>query len=137
MEKANERMHNALTRIVRSRVVQCEMAKWPRDHSRVIFVSGRFRAPSMYEIEQNIRRAETAALALWRAGFVVLCPHMNTHFFDGAAPDDIWLKGDLELLRRCDGMVVIDNGKTSGVMSEEEFASKHGIPVCHDIKHLL
>ena len=111
--------------------------EWPRDHTKIIFVSGRFRGTSMYEIEQNIRRAETAALALWRAGWVALCPHMNTHFFDGGAPDDIWLKGDLTMLARCDAMVVIDNGESSGVKAEITFCQERGIPIVRDIKQLL
>lgn len=107
-----------------------------RDHSCMVFVAGRFRGDSMYKIECNIRRAEAASLRLWRAGFVALCPHMNTHFFDGAAPDAIWLKGDLEMLSRCDALVVIDHGKSAGVAAEIRFAKSRGIPV-YGIDELL
>lgn len=115
------------------------MNKWPRDHTKVLFVAGRFRAKSMYDIEQNIRRAEDAALKLWRAGFVVICPHTNTRFFDGAAPDDIWLKGDREILKRCDGLVLIDSmdDLSEGVRGELEFALREGLAVCYDINILL
>lgn len=67
---------------------------------RVVYIAGPFRAENAWEIEQNIRRAEEAALELWRAGAAVLCPHTNTRYFQGAAPDHVWLEGDLELLRR-------------------------------------
>jgi len=111
--------------------------KYPRDHTIIVFVSGRFRAPSMWDIECNIRNAEHRSLELWRAGFVALCPHMNTHYFDGAAPDDIWLKGDLAMLARCDAMLVIDSGESSGVQAEIAFCHEKGIPVYYALKDLL
>ncbi len=97
---------------------------------KVAFVAGPFRGPNAWEIECNIRRAETVALELWRLGFAVICPHTNSRFFQGAAPDEVWLKGDLEFLRRCD-LVVLAPGwrKSSGTAGEVAEAGRLGIPV--------
>ena len=90
---------------------------------RVVFVSGPFRAANGWEIEQNIRRAEEVALELWRMGAAVICPHTNTRFYQGAAPDDVWLKGDLAILERCDAIVLIDGWSASeGAQAEMEHA---------------
>lgn len=97
---------------------------------KVIYVAGPFRGPSAWDIECNIRRAETLALEVWRLGHAALCPHTNTRFFQNAAPDEVWLKGDLELLRRCDAVVLTNDWKrSSGARAEVQFAINQGIPV--------
>lgn len=98
---------------------------------KVVYIAGPFRGPNAWEIEQNIRRAEEQALLVWRLGAAALCPHTNTRFFQGAAPDDVWLNGDLELLARCDAVYAITGWlASSGARAEVEFAQEHGIPVC-------
>lgn len=97
---------------------------------KLVYVAGPFRAPNAWEIEQNIRRAEAASLAVWRAGHACICPHANTRFFQGAAPDRVWLEGDLEILRRCDAVLVVDGYEHSaGTLAEIEEAKTRGIPV--------
>lgn len=96
----------------------------------VLYIAGPFRGPNAWEVEQNIRRAEALALEAWRAGFAVLCPHTNTRFFDGAADDDVWLRGDLELLMRCDAVLLTpDWARSDGARVERAFATGLGIPV--------
>lgn len=104
---------------------------------KVIYVAGPFRGPSAWEIECNIRRAETLALEVWRLGAAALCPHTNTRFFQNAAPDSVWLEGDLELLRRCDAVILTEDWvRSSGARAEVEFADKLGLPVFHTLKQL-
>ena len=74
---------------------------------KVVYLVGPFRGPSTWAVEQNIRRAEEIALEVWRAGGVALCPHLNTRYFQGELPDEVWLRGDLELLWRCDAVLVL------------------------------
>lgn len=101
---------------------------------RVVYVAGPFRGPNSWEIEQNIRRAETLALEVWRMGAAVLCPHTNTRFFQGAADDAIWLDGDLELLKRCDAILMTpDWQRSSGARAEEEFARVCGVKVFYSL----
>lgn len=103
----------------------------------VVYVGGPFRGPSSWDIEQNIRRAEELALEVWRLGVACLCPHTNTRFFQNAAPDEVWLNGDLELLRRCDAMLMTqDWERSSGARKEVEFAKRLGIPVFYTLEEL-
>lgn len=102
---------------------------------KVIYVAGPFRGPNSWEIEQNIRRAETLALEVWRAGAAALCPHTNTRFFKGAADDRVWLDGDLELLARCDAILMTpDWERSSGARAERDFAIERGLPVLYDLE---
>lgn len=102
---------------------------------KVIYVAGPFRAATHWEIEQNIRCAEAIALDLWRLGGVaVLCPHTNTRFFHGAAPDAVWLDGCLELLRRCDAIFMSGGwGASVGACLELQEAERCGIKACFDL----
>lgn len=104
---------------------------------RVIYVAGPFRGPDHWAIAENIRNAERLALKVWQTGAVALCPHANTAHFQGAAPDAVWLDGDLELLRRCDAMILTDNWeRSSGARTEHEFARQLGLPVFYHIDDL-
>lgn len=86
---------------------------------KLAFVCGPFRASNSWDREQNIRRAEEVALALWRIGYAVFCPHTNSRFFDGAAENEVWLRGDLEILKRCDLLVTVPGwSESSGARNE-------------------
>lgn len=101
---------------------------------RVVYIAGPFRGPSAWDIECNIRAAETLALEVWRAGAAALCPHTNTRFFQNAAPDEVWLAGDLALLERCDAVLMTpDWQRSSGARAEHDLAKEHGIPVFYAI----
>ena len=104
---------------------------------KVVYIAGPFRGPNAWEIEENIRRAERLALEAWRKGFAVICPHTNTRFFQGAAPDDVWLEGDIELLRRSDIILMTDDWKrSSGARVEHIFASNNNIPIAYTLNDL-
>lgn len=95
----------------------------------VVYVSGPYRSRSVNGIAENIFRARTAAVRLWKAGAAALCPHLNTAFMDGACPDETWLAGDIEMLRRCDAMLVLDGwADSAGTCAEISAASTAGIP---------
>uniref|UniRef100_A0A6M3J7I4 DUF4406 domain-containing protein n=1 Tax=viral metagenome TaxID=1070528 RepID=A0A6M3J7I4_9ZZZZ len=104
---------------------------------KLVYVAGPFRGPNSWEIEQNIRRAETLALEVWRLGAACICPHTNTRFFQGAADDTVWLDGDLEILRRCDAVLMTDDWERStGARAERDEAAKRGIAVLETLDEL-
>ena len=99
---------------------------------KVVYIAGPFRGANSWEIEQNIRRAEELALEVWKAGAVAVCPHTNTRFFQGTLSDNIWLKGYLELVDRCDALIYVTEGaKSEGTREEIKRAKAGGIPVFH------
>lgn len=82
---------------------------------KVIYVAGPYRGDNAWEIEQNIRRAESLSLEVWKAGFAAICPHANTRFFQGVLYDDVWLNGDIAILKKCDAILMTpDWQKSSG-----------------------
>jgi|SRR5580704_2997662 hypothetical protein len=97
---------------------------------KLIYVVGPYRAEGHWQVLENIRRAEALALEVWRLGAACICPHKNTAFFSGAAPDQLWLDGDLEMVRRCDALVCVPGWeRSSGSRGEVALANELGIPV--------
>jgi len=98
----------------------------------IVYVAGRFRGPTAWDIEKNVRAAEEMALMVAQAGAMPLCPHANTRFFHGQLTDEFWLEGTLVLLACCDAVVLVPGWEGSvGTRAEIEFAEKHGIPVLY------
>lgn len=97
---------------------------------KVVYIAGPYRATTERGVAENIRRAGDAALSVWKAGMVALCPHMNTAFFGGACADEVWLLGDLELMRRCDAVLLVEGWeRSSGTKAEVNLAKREGTPV--------
>ena len=108
----------------------------------LVYVAGPFRPKvehDCYEMEENIRRAEGLALKVWLEDAAAICPHANTRFFQGAAnaSDAVWLDGDLEMLYRCDAILMTPDWETSsGAREEKAEAERWDIPVFYSIDQL-
>lgn len=104
---------------------------------KVGYVAGPFRGASHWDIAENIRNAERLALAVWKLGAACICPHANTAHFQNAAPDEVWLQGDLEMLARCDFVLMTpDWQRSTGARAEYDFAKDKGIPIFFDLPTL-
>lgn len=99
----------------------------------VIYIAGPYRAETPWRVLANIRTAQEAALRIWKLGGVAICPHSNTGLFDGECTEDVWLTGDMELLRRCDAVLMIGEWqKSQGACAERQLAEDLGLPVFYD-----
>ena len=103
---------------------------------KLVYVAGPYRGKSRnklinkLQVIRNIIEARMVARDLWKQGYAVICPHSNTALFDGSVPDETVLKGDIEILSKCDLVVLIKNWyKSSGTKDEIEFAKYVGISV--------
>ncbi len=99
---------------------------------KLVYVAGKFRGPTAWDVAENVRRAEQAGLRVARAGAMPVIPHANTAHFDGQFNDAFWLEGTLEMLRRCDAIYVInqtDLATSKGTQGEHSEAVLMGIPV--------
>ena len=99
----------------------------------VVYIAGPYRASTAWQVLGNIRAAQEVALAVWKMGAVALCPHSNTGLFDGECPDDVWLLGDQELLRRSDAVLMMGAWQRSqGSMAERQLAEDLGLPIFYE-----
>ena len=92
---------------------------------KIAYVAGPYRAKTIRGIVENINKAEAVAL-----GFVVVCPHKNSGLFDGDIPDENFLNGVIELMKRCDLVVMIpDWEKSTGATNEKSIAENEDMKV--------
>ena len=102
---------------------------------KVIYIAGPYRAKTEWEVKQNIDRAEAVSLKYWKAGYAVFCPHKNSAFMGGSCPDETWLEGGLEILKRCDGIVMMEGwreSKGSGGELDQAMADNQGLAFSDD-----
>lgn len=105
----------------------------------VVYIAGPYRAPTPRKVLANIWQAQEAALAVWKLGGVAICPHSNCYLFDDEAPNDVWMEGDLELLRRSDALLLVTGWELSeGAKREHQVAVELGLPIFYDTaSHVL
>ena len=111
---------------------------------KLVYTAGKYRGGTIWGTRQNIRLAELVMGDLVCMGLSVICPHKNTALMDGiVSPNDheVWLAIDLEMLKRCDAIVMLPNWINSeGAKAELEKAKEWGLDVFfypRDIKKLM
>lgn len=103
----------------------------------IAYIAGPYRANTEWGVEQNIAKAEAVALKYWKLGYAVICPHKNTAHFGGAMPDETWLEGDIEIMKRCDVVVMSQGWEDSvGSVVEHRIAINLGIKIIYDFDWL-
>lgn len=93
----------------------------------LIYLSGPYRG----NIAKNIEAARRVAVELWEQGYTVICPHLNTAFFerDCKITDD-YIRRDLEIVSRCDAVILLPGWQCSeGAREEKRAAEDLGIAV--------
>lgn len=109
--------------------------EWCPPEITVIYVAGAFRAKTQWGIMKNVRKAEDASLRLWKLGYAVICPHTMTQHFQDECPDEMWLEGCIELLKRCDAIYMVEGWQNSeGSLAELEVAKKIGLKIFYETR---
>ena len=104
---------------------------------KVIFICGPFGATNSWVLEQNVRNAEALSFEVWRAGAAAICPHASSRYFLGSLPEEMFVAGYKEILKRCDAVLLVLNWEMSkGSVGEVEEAKRIGIPIFDSIYKL-
>lgn len=104
---------------------------------KLLYLAGPFSAddgdPDPYHaVEENILAASRIALEAARAGWMPVCPHKNTAGFHHATdiPRGHWYRGDIELMARCDAVLMLPGWVDSaGARAEWYVATSRGMPI--------
>lgn len=100
---------------------------------KLIYVAGPYRGVTPQEIELNIQSAKQVGKLCADLGWYPVIPHTNTAGFEHLCPeikDEFWLENTLELMERCDAVIMCPGWEhSSGSRGEYETARKIGIPV--------
>lgn len=108
---------------------------------KVGYIIGPFRAPSQWEMAQNIRNAEILGYHVAALGAMPLIPHSNTGNFHGTFTDEFWIEGTKELLHRADFAITVAAldlpwKYSTGSVGEVKECLRREMPVFHDLSAL-
>ncbi len=94
------------------------------------YVIGPISAPTPWEVEQNIRKAEEITVKLLSMGYAVHCPHLQARFIRGNISEERLIETDLEWLSCSDFAVIYTSiSKSEGSKKEIIFCKEHNIPI--------
>ena len=106
----------------------------------VVYIAGPYRAPTREGVLANIEQARQAFGELLRRGYAAICPHTMTALGEEHWPDlspEVYLVADLELLDRCDLLLVLPGWETSeGTKGEIARARELNIPIYWSLEEL-
>lgn len=102
----------------------------------VVYVAGPYRGPNAWVVECNIRHAEQIGSIVANNGGIPLIPHTMYRFWNGTLTDEFWLFGTTELLKRCDGIVLLHTWMDSeGSKGERRVAEARDMPILELTAH--
>ena len=105
----------------------------------VVYVSGKYSGKTDEEAKLNIQKAKEAGQKLWELGYTAVVPHLNTFGFDNESKCryNDYVNGDLELLKRCNCLLMLDNWSDSTKARIERLeAIRHAIRTFESIDEL-
>lgn len=99
----------------------------------LIYVAGPYRAATRDDIARNIDAARVVGISAAALGWFPVIPHANTAHMELDLPglgDAFWLAGTLEMMERCDAVVLVPGWQNSaGTRGEIIRAEELGIPI--------
>lgn len=98
----------------------------------LVYVAGPYRAKTQWQVDRNIQAAREVGAHILEAGAYPLIPHSNTAHMDGAATDEVFLAGTMEMMCRSDGVVFLPGWEDSEGSKVERFEAKLAKIPIHD-----
>ena len=80
---------------------------------KLVYLAGPYRARTAALVATNVEKARETAAALWRRGYAVLSPHLNTHPVEEAATAAGVLARAIRLMQGCGAEVLPPGGQES------------------------
>ena len=97
---------------------------------KVAYIAAPFSAKNHWDVTLNVIEAKKVAIEVALLGVMPMCPHGNTESFHGTMTDEFWYEGTLELLKRCDAIVMHPNWiHSKGCKIEHAYAEENGMPI--------
>ncbi len=102
----------------------------------LVYVAGKFSAPTRAEVELNIKAAERYGILLTNVGAFAVVPHTNTGHprYAELQSYEFFIAGTLALCRACDAILLIPGWESSrGARGEATEMMRLGRPIFYDV----
>lgn len=99
---------------------------------KLIYVAGKFSAPTREGVDANIRAAELVGLEVAKLGGYPVIPHANTAHpeFERVQPYQFWIDATKAMLCMCEALMLVEGWEhSSGARGERLVAEERGMPV--------
>jgi hypothetical protein len=103
------------------------------------YLSGPMSAELALDRALNRFKAIQASTQLWEAAILHYCPHAASPAIGSTDVDyETWMAMDIEILRRCDWILLLDDwAKSEGCRREFNVAMNLGIPVAYSVEEAI
>ena len=96
----------------------------------MVYIAGPYRAKHPYQIQQNINVAWAHGVEVCKFGAYPVVPHLSTMHMEGLATPEFFIEATLELMRRCNAVLICPNfADSQGTMGEIKEAERLGLPI--------
>lgn len=107
---------------------------------KVAYIAGPYRAYKKdggFDLDKMFSRTmkmREAARWYWKKGYACISPLLNSFMLDSdELEDSVWINGDMELISRCDVIIMTKGWEDSkGSCAELEHAQSLGLEVIYD-----
>ena len=100
---------------------------------KLCYIAGPYSSDDYLQVEQNILDAKRAAVRAIELGYYPVIPHSNTPHFEHVClekPVDFWYEGTMELLKKCDAIMMFGDWPNSqGAQNEYRYAIENRIKI--------
>jgi len=104
---------------------------------KLVYTCGPFTAATHWLIKQNVDAAEKYSLEIAKLGAMPVCPHKMTDNFHGLLTPEFWYEATLQLMRRCDAVLLLPGwDRSKGAMEEWEEAKRLKLPMFSTVSQL-
>jgi len=101
------------------------------------YVAGPYRAATPLGVTVNVNRARQVGVLVAERGWHPIVPHNLSTGLEHVGDDDFWLALTLNVMEKCDVVVVAPNWQASdGTRAEIARAEELGLPVYFDVGEL-
>lgn len=105
----------------------------------LIYIAGAYRGKTRYRVDLNIHAARHVGVLMAAKGWYPVIPHANTYHFDDLIelPQEFWLEGTLELMRKCDAVIFVPGWENSdGSQGEYKEAERLGKAIYYETREV-
>jgi hypothetical protein len=104
----------------------------------LVYIAGPFRGKTPFDVKCNVHEAEVLGLEVATLGGYPVIPHSMTCHFDKQLTDVFWLAGKMEMLRRCDAIMLSPRWEQStGARAEKEEAARLELPAFYRANQIM